>query len=324
MPPPADVAWTSDFVVALNPDGDSKLPYLIRLPMGENGIVLKAREMWPRTAKVFCHRDAIWPAQPQIVEVVPVRSCVRRGAAIDLVLDRSRENRSQFVLTRIKGGREAVFWQTARTRKQARPAVAVPRARAHGLRDMVITVDSHERYAWTFSDQQASTRKAPLTAGDYGVFDGDRLVAAVERKSLPDLASSLTTGRLKFAMGDLASLPHAAVVVEARWSEVFKLTSVRPSVVAEAVAEYAVRWPSVPIHFAETRKLAQEWAFRFLGAALAEHHLSRGADEFAAQLNPGTAATPAEIRAWASAHGIPVPARGRIPASIRDLYERRR
>ena len=48
------------------------------------------------------------------------------------------------------------------------------------------------------------------------------LVAAVERKSLPDLVSSLTSGRLRYALGELAALPRAAVVVEDRYSQVFK------------------------------------------------------------------------------------------------------
>lgn len=38
-------------------------------------------------------------------------------------------------------------------------------------------------------------------------------------------------------MAELASLPRATVVVEDRWSEVFKLTHVRPALVADAVAE---------------------------------------------------------------------------------------
>jgi hypothetical protein len=44
-----------DSVVARNPDGDSGLPFLIRLPLGANGVVLKVRDTWPRTAKVYCH-----------------------------------------------------------------------------------------------------------------------------------------------------------------------------------------------------------------------------------------------------------------------------
>nr|NYG11422.1 hypothetical protein [Nocardioides lianchengensis] len=118
-------------MVARNPDPDSTLPYLLRVPLGD-GVILQARETWPRTAKVYCHRVEDWPGDAEVVERVAVRSCVRRGAAIDLVLDRSRENRSQLVLTRTRG-RETIFWQNARTSKKARPAVATPTARASAV-----------------------------------------------------------------------------------------------------------------------------------------------------------------------------------------------
>jgi len=156
----------AELVIARNPDGDSRLPYLLRLPLGEAGLVLKARETWPRTAKVYCHPSDDWPDEHEleIVERVAVRSCVRRGAAVDLVLDRGRENRSQFVFARARG-REVIFWQTARTNRQARPAVSVPTRRASG-RTLEILVDSHERYAWKFNEQQATTRRQALAAGD--------------------------------------------------------------------------------------------------------------------------------------------------------------
>src|SRR5581483_2458950 len=142
-----------EFVIARNPDPDSSLPYVIRLPIGPDGIVLKARDTWPRTAKIFCHPAATWPADAEIVERVPVRSCQRRGAAIDLVLDRGRENRSQLVFTRIRGGREAIFWQSARTAKQARPNVGLPTRRSpSGVLEIV--VDIREQYPWRFTHQQ--------------------------------------------------------------------------------------------------------------------------------------------------------------------------
>jgi hypothetical protein len=94
------------FEVAANPDPDSTLPFLIRLPLPGGELVLKARDSWPRTAKVYCHRAECWPDDPQIIERIPIRSCQRRGVAIDLVLDRPRENRSQIVFTRTQGGRE--------------------------------------------------------------------------------------------------------------------------------------------------------------------------------------------------------------------------
>lgn len=94
-----------DFVIARNPEVGSTLPFLFRLPLGPEGVVLKVRDTWPRTAKIYCHAAPEWPAELE----VGARSCERRVAAIDLVLDLGRENRSQFVFTRARG-REMIFW----------------------------------------------------------------------------------------------------------------------------------------------------------------------------------------------------------------------
>lgn len=147
-------------------------PYLLRLPLPGAPVVLKVRETWPRTSKVYCHPSDDWPGADtlDVVERVPERLCRRRGAAIDLVLDRHRENRSQFVFTKARG-REVVFWQSARTRKQARPNVSVPTARASG-RVLEIVVDRQEKYPWTFADQQATTTRRTLPVGDDAVECG--------------------------------------------------------------------------------------------------------------------------------------------------------
>lgn len=52
------------FVVARNPQDDSRLRYLLQLPLGE-GLLLKARERWPATARVYCHRfEDAWRQTP--------------------------------------------------------------------------------------------------------------------------------------------------------------------------------------------------------------------------------------------------------------------
>jgi hypothetical protein len=254
-----------ELVIANNPDPDSRLPYVIGVPYGA-GLVFRAGDTWPRAKAVYCFPLDEWPADAEILERVPVRSCIRRGAAIDLVLERARENRSQLVFTTARG-RDAVFWQSARTRKQARPGVRPPAARVAGLADLEIVIDSHERYGYRFAGHQAHVVRRAIQAGDYAVELNGRILAGVERKSLADLVSSLTTGKLKYQMGDLAALPRAAVVVEDRYSQVFKLDRVRPSVVADGLAELQVLFPTVPIVFCETRSLAEEWTYRFLGAA---------------------------------------------------------
>ena len=263
------------FEVATNPEPDSTLPFLIRLPLATGELVLKARDSWPRTAKVYCHRADRWPEQPEIVERVPIRSCQRRGVAIDLVLDRPRENRSQLVFTRIQGGREGIFWQTARTTRQARPGIRVPRRLAAGLTELTILIDSRERYPYKFTQQQATTERQALPAGDYAVAHDGEIVAAVERKSLADLVHRLIDGQLTYTLADMATIPRAAVVIEDRYSGLFKLDHTQPGFVTEMLAALTVRYPTVPIHFAETRPLAEEWTYRFLGAALAYHQADR-------------------------------------------------
>ncbi|MGH9251586.1 MAG: ERCC4 domain-containing protein [Acidimicrobiales bacterium] len=257
------------FLVARNPERDSTLPYLIRLPLPEGNLILKAREAWPRTAKVYCHRMDDWPEDPEILEDVPIRSCVRRGVAVDLVLDRRRENRSQLVFTRIQGGREGIFWQTARTTRKARPGIRLPTRRAGGHAVLEILVDTRERYPYRFARHQVVTSRHALPVGDYGVvLDGD-VVGVVERKTLADLTSRLVDGQLAYTLAELATLPRSAVVVEDRYAYLFKLEHVQPGWVAELLASMIVRYPSVPIAFCETRPLAEDWTYRFLGAALA-------------------------------------------------------
>ena len=92
----------------------------------------------------------------------------------------------------------------------------------------------------------------------------------VERKTLADLAGSLVDGSLNYLLAELAALPRAAVVVEDRYAGVFKLEHVPAGFVADLLGALAVRYPAVPVVFCDTRPLAQEWAYRFLGAAVAE------------------------------------------------------
>jgi hypothetical protein len=255
------------FRIARNPDDASTLPYVLSVPIGATPLVLKAKDTWPRTGKVYCHR-AVWPEDAEVIEETPVRSCVRRGVAIDLVLDRRRENRSQFVVTSLKGGREGIFWQTASTTRKTRPGMRLPTRRsAAGVLEIVI--DTRERYAWKFEHQQvvASTRALPV--GDYAVEVDGETVGVVERKRLAELAGNVVDGSLLLRLAELATTRRAAVVVEDRWADVFRLTYVAPSMVAEMLAAAQVRYPNVPIVFCENRALAQEWAYRFLGAAAA-------------------------------------------------------
>ena len=315
-----------ELLVTGNPDPDSRLPYLIRVPVGA-GLVFATSGTWPRMKALYCHPIPIeeWPAGTEVVERVELRSCRRRGAAIDVVATRARENRSQLVYTTARG-REVVFWQSARTRKQSRPGVRVPSARAAGLAELVIVVDAHERYGYDFADKPVTTVRRGLSCGDYGLVIDGRLVAAVERKSLPDLVASLLDGTLKYQLTELAALPRAAVVVEDRYSEIFTLVHARPAVVADGLAELQVGFPNVAIVFCQTRRLAQEYTYRYLAAAYtwvadsSDTTTVFGADVTLAVAPDQPEPNTTEIRAWARSIGLPVSDRGQLRSAIRQAW----
>lgn len=321
----------AELLIAVNPDEDSRLPLLVRVPLPSGDLVFRTAGTWPREKSLFAYPVPIeeWPAEPVIVEQIRLRSCQRRGASIDVIADRGRYSRSQLVFTQARG-RDVVFWQSPNTRKQARPNVRTPSARAQGIAELTIVVDSHEQYAYRFSSQQVATVKQALPCGDYGLVLDGRLVASVERKSLADLVAGLTGGKLRYQVADLAALPRAAVVVEDRYSQLFKLDRVRPAVVADGLAELQVRWPNVPVVFCESRQLAEEWTYRFLAAAHAWSATEEAAVQRisptrvdittpradAPQVEPSTA----QVRAWARSAGLPVPDRGRLRPEIWDAW----
>jgi ERCC4-type nuclease len=106
--------------------------------------------------------------------------------------------------------------------------------------------------------------------GDYAVLDDDRVIAAVERKTLEDLTRRLIDGSLAFALAQLAELPNSAVVVEERYSALIKAERVEGAVLCDLLAQLQVRYPSVPVAFCDSRKLAEDWTYRFLAAALVQ------------------------------------------------------
>jgi hypothetical protein len=255
------------FVVARNPDAGSRLPFLVNVPL-DDGLLLKARETWPRSARVYCHPlDEGWPSEPEVLEEVPVKLCRRRGAAVDLVLDRPHLARSQFVFTEVRG-RPAIFWQTQKTARAANPGARVPRRRS--MTKLMIVVDTRERYPFRFGAHPVETARAALSAGDYAVGDADEPIAVVERKTLENFVTSLSDGTMSFQMQRLGEMPLAAVVVEGRYSELFRLQHVNPAWIADVLSRLHARYPEIQVTFADSRKFAEEWTYRFLASAASD------------------------------------------------------
>jgi hypothetical protein len=148
------------FVVARNPQEDSPLPYLVRLPL-KHSLALKARAPWPATERVYCHRfEEPWPEDTDIVDEAAVLICRRRGPAVDLVLDRPRQSRSQLVFTQVKS-RQAIFWQTQKT---ARPCSSSNMPTATGSRISSPDYRSATQSSRSSSPTPAATPKTGPTA----------------------------------------------------------------------------------------------------------------------------------------------------------------
>ena len=112
--------------------------------------------------------------------------------------------------------------------------------------------------------------------------------------------------------------------MEDKYSRIFALTHVRPSAGRRRVAECQARYPAVPIIFAETRALAQEWTYRFLAAAAHEVALEQRGSSLSRTSAGGPVQprepTTAEVRAWALAEGLAVSDRGRLRPEVWDAY----
>ncbi len=257
----------AEFIVAKNTEPDTSLPYLIYVPL-EGGLWLKARETWPRASRVYCHPiEDVALASLVILERSAVLHCERRGPVVDLVLDRAQNRRAQFVFTRARG-RPMIFWQTAKAAANARPGLRVPSRPSRALERIV--VDTRERYGYTFRARQIAVERATLRVGDYAGFVGDAPVAVVERKAMDDFCRALVDGSLGFAIAELARLPTTAVVVEGSYAQLLRRGFVDGAWLGELVARLQVRYPTVPIVFAETRMLGERWTFDFFAAAAAE------------------------------------------------------
>jgi ERCC4-type nuclease len=172
------------------------------------------------------------------------------------------------VFTEVRG-RPAIFWQTQRTARTTNPGGRVPRGRAI-VDQLTITVDTRERYPFRFSRADVETERAALPAGDYGVRRDGVFIAAVERKTLENLAGGLSDGTLAFQMQRLAELPRAAVVVEGRYPGLLAIAQHRASFVADILARLQHRYPEIQVVFADNRKFAEEWTYRYLAAAMSD------------------------------------------------------
>ncbi len=173
-------------------------------------------------------------------------------------------------------------------------------SRSVGLpRELLVTVVNHGAQL----EQDAARRQVHIDKGvealEENCVDAEEIgshqrlcwsLPVVERKTLDNLANSLSDGGLAFQLQRLAETARAAIVVEGDYPDLFRTQPGRGSWLADLLGRLAVRYPEVPIVFAGSRRFAEEWAYRFLAAAVADRTGVHGFREDA--LNPGTGLVP--------------------------------
>lgn len=250
-----------------------RFPFRISIEQGGRLILaVRAQARWPGPGQqIFCLREReLDPAESlEPIERVPVTHLARVGRKITVVLDRAQRKRCEFLTVHKprrdgSGTYEQVFFRTesgirahrSRTRVELRAAPP----------NLAIVIDSTERYPWRFPGAEVTRRKLPV--GDYGLFNGERLAAVVERKSFDNLLTDVgALQALHQQLADLASYPAAALVIEAEYRDFLDPTRLKgcwPAAhLARVLGELSALHPHLPIVYAGNRKLANAWTQQF-------------------------------------------------------------
>jgi len=308
--------------------GPGRFPYRVAIERdGRTVLAVRAAAPWPGPGQqVFCLRedgsDPTGPSEP--VEQCPVVSLNRIGRKFTVVLDRPQRKRCEFLfVTKPRrdgsGDYEQVFFRTesgirahrSRTRAEVQPREV----------QLDVVVDSGEKYAWRFPGATVTTRR--LAVGDYALVQDERITAVVERKSYDNVLSDLGAVQAwHHALADLARHERAALVIEAQYGDFLderRLDGRWPSLhVARVLAEIAVLHPRLPIVFAGTRKLANQWTYRFF-LACATHEESRQL-EFLREDGSARADWTAPVRAEEQVRVAAMAAT--VPFAVRELADR--
>jgi DNA excision repair protein ERCC-4 len=132
----------------------------------------------------------------------------------------------------------------------------------------IIIVDTREKNPWMFDGLRGiKVVRGTLRTGDYSI-KGGTLGTAIERKSIPDLFGSMTSGRRRFydELRRLSEYSLAAVVVEGTRQEAERWkapTSINVARMLRTLQAWCARF-GVQLHFCEGRLMAEQEAYRIL------------------------------------------------------------
>ena len=264
---------------------DERFPFRIAIEQdGRCLFAFRAKAAWPGAgSQVFClrEREPALDQTPVEIERVPVAHLARLGRKLSVTLDRAQRKRCEFLILEKpradgSGHYEQVFFRTeaaTRAHRSSKRAELSPRAGS----DLSLVVDSRERYPWQFPGARIIRRN--LAVGDYALLYDERPVAVVERKTQDNLLRDLAELKgLHQQLAELATYPHAAMVIEAQYADFGrpeKIDRWPAAHLLRVLGELPALFPRVQCIYAGNRKLANVWSQRWFAAVDAALHQPR-------------------------------------------------
>lgn len=255
---------------------NERFPYRLQVFRGDRRwFVVRVQDRWPAAGhNIFCLRETEPDPDEELEEIerVPIVAWQQRGPRLTLVLDRPRLKRCDFLfLTKSYKERpgqpyEQIFWVTQASMRQRRPRARLVSTRtAH---DATVRIASDERYPWRFPN--FATERGRLPFGDYALMEGERVMAAVERKTFDNLLADFgNLAILRQRILELAACEHHAFVVEAPYEDFLnprKLHHYTAAFCAAAIADMYAAYPHLRLVFCANRKTANEWTRNYFAA----------------------------------------------------------
>lgn len=142
------------------------------------------------------------------------------------------------------------------------------------MNEIVIVADSREQVPYNFERFTVKIERTGLPAGDYSL-SGFQDRAAIERKSLDDLISSLMgqdRERFERELVKLRSYELAAVVIEANLQDLARgryQSRMKPQAVLQSISAFHIRY-QVPFLFCGDRSGAEYMTYSLLSKYLYE------------------------------------------------------
>ncbi len=149
-----------------------------------------------------------------------------------------------------------------------------------------IVVDKQEQIPWEFADIRADVKEGggrvevetkikKIPTGDY-ILEGFENEIVIERKSKSDLWRTISRERNRFVreLIRMTKFPHAFVVVECGWEELYKdpppFTEYPVKSIIRSIIAWKVRYPTIQWEFCPNRVFAERYAFRLFDRFIKE------------------------------------------------------